>query len=430
MNYKEACAVLESSSGLGSRPGLNSIRRLCGLLGDPQEKLKIIHVAGTNGKGSVCAMTSGIIKAAGYKTGMYVSPYLADYTDSFYINGIAVSRPDFSHIVSLVNEKAEIMAEEGLPPTEFEILTACAFLLFLQKGCDFAVIETGMGGTLDATNLIKAPLASVITAISIDHTAFLGETIEEITQHKCGIIKEGGITVCYPDQKPSVMKIVKDTAAEKHNTLFIPDMSGLVVAGTGLDGTRMRYQGLDIKITIPGRHQALNAATAIETIDALRGSCGLQITDENIRAGISEAYIPARQEVLMLKPLVILDGSHNIQGIEALADTLKRNLKGRSIAVIMGMLKDKEYEQAIAMMASFADKFIAVKPDNPRALDPEITAQIAKRYCGGALAYDDADKAVKEAAQFSGSGGAIIICGSLYLAARMRRAVENTFGKP
>lgn len=429
MNYSEVRAILESASGLGSRPGLHNIGRLCALLEDPQDKLKFIHVAGTNGKGSVCAMIAGVVKAAGYKTGMYLSPYLEDYTDSFYINGKKVSKPDFARILTIVNEKAQIMAGEGSPPTEFEILTVCAFLLFLQKGCDYVILETGMGGDLDATNIIKTTLVSVITAISIDHTAFLGGSVEEIVWHKCGIIKKGGITVCYPDQKPSVINIVKETSENKKNILYVPDMNALAVKSTGLEGTHIRYQGLDINIPIPGRHQALNAITSIETVNALRERYGLDITDENIVMGISEAYLPARQEVLLKKPLVILDGSHNIQGIEALADTLRKNLKGRSITVIMGMLKDKQYEQAIAMMASFADKFIAVKPDNPRALDPGETAEIAQRYCAGSFACDDFREAVKSAAEFSGNGGAIVICGSLYLAAKMRRAVENTFGK-
>jgi dihydrofolate synthase / folylpolyglutamate synthase len=427
LNYKEACKVLESVSNLGSRPGLNNIRHLCTLLGNPQDSLKFIHVAGTNGKGSVCAMAASVLSAAGYRTGLYTSPYIENYTDSLYINGKAISKPDFAGVFSQVSEKAALMAGSG--PTEFELLTACAFVWFLQKKCDIVVLETGMGGTLDATNLIKTPLASVITAVSIDHTAFLGETLEEIAAHKCGIIKEGGVTVCYPDQQKTVLEIVKNTAAERNNEFYIPDMSGITIMGTGLEGTRMRCHGLDLRISLAGRHQAFNAATVIETMEALRERHGLDISGEDICAGIKEAYVPARQETILEKPLVILDGSHNIQGIEALADTLKKNLRGRSITVIMGMLADKQYEQCITTMASLADKFMAVRPDNPRALDPEETAAIAKRYCGGALPYEDADQAVKDAARYCGSSGAIIICGSFYLTAKMRRAVENFFGK-
>jgi len=430
LNYSEACEELKKASRLGSRPGLGNIRRLCALLGDPQDGLHTIHVAGTNGKGSVSAMTAAVLTAAGYKTGLFVSPHIESYNDGFLIRGQSVSKGDFAHAFSDVYEKSKLMEREEMNVTEFEMLAACAFVLFRQKGCDAAVIEAGMGGRLDATNVIRLPLISVITAISKDHTDYLGETVEEITRHKCGIIKKGGITVCYPDQPKGVVGIVKETAAEKKNMLYIPDASGLYVLSSTLEGTRFRYRGLDMRVSMPGRFQAQNAATAVETAIALREERGFHISGADIVKGLAEAHMPARQELLFKNPPVLLDGAHNVQGIEALADTVRHNLKGRGLAVVMGMLKDKPYEQCIAVMAGLADGFFAAAPDSPRALPAEAAADLARRYCRGARAFSDAEEALRAAADFAGRSGAIVICGSFYLAAAMRRAARNIFGKP
>lgn len=311
MNYEEACSVLKGTSALGSRPGLESVSRLCALLGDPQDKLNIIHVAGTNGKGSTCAIISEVLRAAGYKTGLYLSPHLEDYRDSFFLGGKSISKQAFAKTLSETWEKAEALTEEGVLVTEFEILTACAFLWFLNEKCDFVILETGMGGRLDATNIIKDPLASIITAISIDHTAFLGDTTDKIAREKCGIIKHGGVTVTYPLQESSVMEIIEETAKEKHNKFTVPDMEKLEIVNSSLNGTRFIYRGDEYFVTLTGLHQVLNSLTVIETAALLRER-GIAVSAEAVKEGIRRAYLPARQEVLCKVPLIILDGPHNL----------------------------------------------------------------------------------------------------------------------
>lgn len=426
MNYEEACGVIKGVSDLGSKPGLESVTRLCALLGDPQDKLRFIHVAGTNGKGSTCVFASGVLRAAGFKTGLYMSPYLEDYRDSFFIDGKNISKTAFAKIVTDVWEKAEQLAATGVFVTEFEILTACAFLWFYNENCDVVVLETGMGGRLDATNIIKKPLASIITAISIDHTAYLGDTVEKITREKCGIIKYGGVTVSYPLQHDTVFEIIKQAAKEKGNKFVTPDTGKLEITYSSLEGSRFAYCGKEYFTALPGLHQVLNTLTVIETVNLLREN-GLSISEEAVKKGISKAYIAARQEVLCREPLVMLDGSHNLQGITALADTVKMNLKDRRIAVVMGILRDKQYEQCIEIMSSLCGIFIAVKPDNPRALDERDAAEVARRFCDSVAASDDFKEALKAAVSYSKEDGAVIICGSLYMAADMRCAVKELF---
>ncbi|MDD5017841.1 MAG: bifunctional folylpolyglutamate synthase/dihydrofolate synthase [Eubacteriales bacterium] len=422
MNYAKACDILETASKLGSRPGLGNIRRLCALLGGLQDSLKFVHVAGTNGKGSVCMMTAAILQAAGYKTGLYLSPYLEDYRDAFFINGRKISKTAFARTVSAVHRQAERMAKEGMYATEFEILTACAFFWFHQSGCDAVVLETGMGGRLDATNVIKTPLVSVLMAISFDHTAFLGDTIKMITEEKCGIIKPGGITVCYPDQDKAAVDVIEKAVSEKENVIVMPEPGRLKIICSDLDGTHFVYRGLEAHVGLGGRHQAINAVTAIETADTLRKYKGFLISDDEVKCGLRAAYLPARQEVLCRYPLILLDGAHNLQGIKALAESINNNIIDKYIVVVMGMLSDKQYEQSIAIMAGLGDKFIAVRPDNPRALDKTCVANIAKKYSGNVTCHDDATETLADAVASCGRDGAVVICGSLYLGSSMRKA--------
>ena len=426
MNYKEACDRIKEAHRFGSKPGLDNIVRLCALLGNPQDNLKFVHVAGTNGKGSTCVMIASILKAAGYNTGLYLSPHIKDYRDSFYINGSIISESDFAEIVSVVYAQSRLMEDEGLFATEFEILTACVFLWFSRKRCDVVVLETGMGGRLDATNVIKTPLVSVLTAISLDHTRFLGDTIEDITKEKCGIIKPGGTTVCYPVQEEVSWHVIKKAAAEKDNVLVVPDIKVLHIMSAGLDGVWFSYNGLKAHVALGGNHQALNAVTAVETVRVLQRDYGFKLSGDDIRDGLLKAYLPARQEVIRQSPLILLDGAHNLQGIRALADTLS-SMEKQPVAVIMGMLADKQYKECIALMAAQCDRFIAVRPDNPRALDAETVGDIAQAHCDNVMAYDDMQKAVDDAIGFCGRDGAVIICGSLYMTHHMRNAVLKVF---
>jgi dihydrofolate synthase/folylpolyglutamate synthase len=423
MSADEAYAYIRSTQSYGSRPGLERVERLCSLLGSPQDKLSVVHVAGTNGKGSTCSMLASILRAAGYRSGLFLSPYLEDYRDSLLVNGEMISMEAFADVLSEVKEKAERMADD--PPTEFEILTAAAFLWFYKSGCGAAVLETGMGGRLDATNILKKPAASVITSISIDHTAYLGETEEEIAREKCGIIKPDGLVVCAPRQKPSVRAIIAEYAAKMNSRIAESDMDACVFGASGLDGTELRYRGLSLHVPLAGRHQALNALTAVETAMALREAGSFAIPDGAIETGIADTRIAARQEVMCRKPFVLLDGAHNAEGIRALLATLMENLPGRRIVAVMGMLRDKEYEMCIAGIASLCAALIAVKPESPRALTAEETAAVAAKYCRRVSAPGDYASALKDALREAGEDGAVVVCGSLYLAGPMRALLKK-----
>ncbi|MDP2891688.1 MAG: Mur ligase family protein, partial [Bacillota bacterium] len=285
---------------------MESISRLCELIGNPQDKLRFIHVAGTNGKGSTSAMLASVLHAAGYKTGLFLSPYMDDYCDSIQINGVFMSHDEFAGAVSAVKEQVEKLAQNGEHATEFEILTAIAFLWFYQSGCDIAVLEAGLGGRLDATNIIKNPLVSVITAISFDHMAYLGNTIEEIAREKCGIIKPGGVTVSYPLQYEGALAVIKEYASKKNNLLLIPDADAVDIEKAGLNGTDISYKGSKFHIPLSGRHQIYNALSAVEAIFALCDFFGFAISRSDIKKGIENTVIPARQEVLCRHPLIIL----------------------------------------------------------------------------------------------------------------------------
>ncbi len=423
MTYAQCCKRLKQTAAMGAKLGLDSIRALCARLGNPQDQLRIVHVAGTNGKGSVCAMAASILKTANYKTGLYTSPFLKNYRDSMAVNGQIISPADFALVLTKVFEQVNALNEQGIFPTEFEILTTGAFVWFHAQACAAVVLETGLGGRLDATNVISHPLVSVITAVSMDHMDYLGATLPEIAREKCGIIKPGGITVCYPVQETEAFRVIEEASKAQGNPLVLPDAAQIKNIRTEIDGTSFDYCGASYQLALIGHHQAFNAATAIETVNMLQKHHPYDIADKHIAEGLRLAYMPARQELLARHPLVMLDGAHNVQGIQALADTLGAIKPPRPLAVIMGMLRDKEYEDCIRIMASLCDRFIAVRPPNPRALNAAATASVAARYCANTTAAKSYDTAVSDAASFCGENGTIVICGSLYMADAMRRAV-------
>jgi len=425
LNYNEVREYIESAAKFGSKLGLDTITALCVRLGNPQDKLPFVHVAGTNGKGSTCAMISSILLKAGHKPGLFLSPHMAEHRDSLFVSGEMITESAFAETMNVVKTAADALAREGIYATEFELLTAAAFVWFCRSGCDIAVLETGLGGRLDATNVIKTTRVSVITAIAMDHMQYLGDSLAQIAREKCGIIKPGGVTVTCAGQPAEALDVIKAAAAARGNDIIIPDPGQIGYTDSRLDGIIIRYRGIEAHLRLPGRHQAGNAATAIETARALRERYGYHISDEAIRQGLEAAYLPARQEVLCRRPLVLLDGAHNLQGIEALAETVKAHLAGRRTAVVMGMLRDKQYDECIGVMAQLCGKLFAVRPDNARALAAEKVAEVARKYGCDAAAYDDADAAVRDALDYCGPDGAVVICGSLYMAGRMPRAAAR-----
>ncbi len=419
MTYEQ---VLEGIHGLlrfGMKPGLERISRLLARMGNPQEKLQFVHVAGTNGKGSTCAMTASILRAAGYCTGLYISPYVTGFCERMQVNGREIPPEDLARIGEQVLALAEELRSQGEAVTEFEAVTAIAFQWFLERQCGVVVLEVGLGGRFDATNVIPCPLVSAICAIDLDHTAILGDTLEQIAFEKCGIIKEGGVTVSYPAQHPEAARVIEATAAQRRNRLILPSMADFTVQQEGLGGSRGRYQGLALSIPFMGRHQIFNAATVMGIVEALRWR-GLSLPDEAVQQGMARAAFPARQEVLCKQPLALLDGSHNPAGLEALAQTVKTHAAGKRIVGIMGMLADKDYQDALAKIAPLFQQLFTLTPPNPRALPAEELARAAARYCPQAAPCADAGEAICSAFQAAGEAGAVVACGSLYLAGELR----------
>ncbi|ADU27027.1 bifunctional folylpolyglutamate synthase/dihydrofolate synthase [Ethanoligenens harbinense] len=426
MTYEEALAYIHSTLRFGIQPGLSRIARLLGRIGNPQEHLRFVHVAGTNGKGSTSAAIAAALRKAGLRTGLYISPYIEDFRERIQINGRYIApgelAAELARLLPFLNES------EGEHPTEFELITALAFAYFARQACDVAVLEVGLGGRFDATNVIPTPLISVITAISLDHTAVLGDTLGQIAFEKCGIIKPGGVTVTSPGQAPEALETITRICAERGNPLHIPQIEKVQIQQEGIDGTSLLYGGQPLSVPLCGRHQIANFLTAYEALRLLP-SRGLDISLQNAAAGMADVRFPARLERLHDKPLVLLDGAHNAAGTAALADAVRRYLPGRPVTTVMGMLADKDYAAGVGNIAPLSARFIAVRPDSPRALDPRETARTASAFCANTVFFDDLGDAFADALAHTGAEGVLLICGSLYLAGPMRRLVRGHFSK-
>lgn len=420
MTYNKAIEYIHSKAVFGSRPGLSRISRLCSLMGNPQKETRFVHVAGTNGKGSVTAFLASVLSSAGYKTGRYISPYIECFNERISINGKYISDKELADITEKVMIHAENMAKEDESPTEFEIITAIAFEYFRQNKCDIAVLETGLGGRLDATNIIDAPLCAAITKISYDHKDILGDSLDKIAYEKCGIIKPGSTVISYPEQQPVVRLTIVKTAKQYKSPLYAADITQLSDVTSTLFGTKFNYKNENYSLKLLGKHQSLNAVTAIETVESLR-KLGFNISQNALYNGLYETFFPARLEVLSHNPTVIFDGAHNPDGIDSLIKAADDIFGKTKISVVMGMLKDKDYIYCAKKLAKTFENLFTVEPDNPRALSADELAAAASPY--GAVRsfgrnYKGALTAAKTAA---GKDGAVIICGSLYLATDVRK---------
>lgn len=429
MNYQQALQYIHNTLQFGSKPGLTRIGALLEKMGNPQDKLRFVHVTGTNGKGSVCAATAAVLSQAGYKTGLYTSPYVTDFCERIQVDGKMISHEELAREVELIEPFVAQTARELESPTEFEIITALAFDYFKKVGCEVVVLEVGLGGRFDATNIIPAPLISVITSISYDHTAILGGTLDKIAFEKSGIIKSGGVTVSSPNQPEEALAVIQATARERNNPLIVPDMDSVHIIEENIRGSKIVYQGKELDIPLCGRHQIANFITVYEIADALRQHYHFHIDYETITRGMRQVRFPARLEILCDAPLVLLDGGHNPSAAQALAEAIDRYLKAKKLTTIMGIFRDKDYSSAIPMIASRSERFIAVRPDNPRALDAKITVQIASESCANTLCIDDYGQAFQEARRLAGDDGVILICGSFYLAGPMRKIVKESICK-
>jgi len=410
MTYAEALEYIHGISWTFCKPGLERIRELCAGLGDPQKDLKFIHVAGTNGKGSFCAMTSRVLTASGYRVGLYTSPYVLRFNERMQIGGVPIGDGELAELTEAVMPIAEEMADK---PTEFELITAIAFLYFKKNKVDLVVLEAGMGGRLDSTNVIDSTLLSVITGIALDHTAFLGDTVEKIAAEKAGIIKQG-CPVLYGGEDRSVKDVIAAAAYERDATLYTVSPELLKVREATLDGCVLDYgEHRDMKLSLLGLYQPRNAINVLAAIDILRTG-GLSIPEEAVKDGLANVKWPARFEIIDRDPMLIFDGAHNPEGISAAVGSIRHYFTGRVIAV-SGVLRDKDYGFISAELASVCRIVFTITPGSPRALGAREYAEAIKAQGADAVACASISEALDRArAQARREGLPVVCLGSLY----------------
>ena len=428
MKYKEATEYLESLQQYGCVPGLESIGQLCAYLNNPQDGLKFVHIAGTNGKGSVLAYVSTVLTTAGYKVGRYISPTITDYRERFQIDGKMISKQGFCKYLEPVKDAAGRMVLDGKPhPTPFEVETALAFLYFLDKKCDIVVIETGMGGSMDATNIIKTPVCAAITSISMDHMDQLGTSLEEIATNKAGIIKKGCFVVSAV-QQPEAARVIEATAAEKDCSLCIADSKKATQIKYGLTKQSFNYgKYKKLEIGVSGRYQIDNAVIAVEIIDALL-TRGFPVPEEALYEGLVRTKWPGRFEIIGQKPLFIVDGAHNEDAALKLAQSIGFYFTNKRIIYIMGVLRDKDYNKVISATYSLAKHIITVTPTvGKRALNGYELAQAVKEYHDSVTASDSLIEAVELAYLLAGNDkdSVVIAFGSLSFIGELTNIVEH-----
>lgn len=417
MQYEEALAWVHSLPRLCSAPGPQNERALLQALGRPQDALKFVHVAGTNGKGSAVLMLASVLKAAGLRVGATVSPFVLDFRERFQLNGEMISREACAGILTQVRG-----ALEQMPPAqreqiaEFDAVTAAALLWFAQQGCDIVCLETGLGGRLDATNAVDNTLVACIMAIGKDHTELLGHTYAGIAAEKCGIFKPGCSVVAYPAQPEEAMRQIEACAAATHCPLCVPQLEDFHFYRGRPFENRVNYGGYDLEVPFAGRHQAYNAAVVVQAALALCEH-GFDISDDAIMQGIAAARNPARIEVLQRRPLVILDGMHNPDGARALADVLRAG-HVQGLTAVMGVLQGKGEAEMLRALSPHLARVYAVQPSSPRALPAGQLAAAARQVCGQVSVWQDVPLAVQDALRTCQGG--VLICGSLYLAAQVR----------
>ena len=436
MTYTQALDYIHSTCWKGSRPGLERTIELTDRLGRPQDSLKFIHIAGTNGKGSTSAMLASVLQKAGYKVGLYTSPFILRFNERMQINGQDIPDTELAEITELVKPHAKAMTDT---PTEFELITAIALMYFARNACDYVVFEVGMGGRLDSTNIIGAEtvVASVITGIAMDHTAFLGDTPEKIAAEKAGVIKEG-VPVVYGGNHPPVGEVlpspeaiscgqvIRAKADEMHAPYVETDHTRLENIRSDLFGADFDFGAYkDIHVSLSGLYQPHNAANVLTVIDVLRGH-GLTIPETAIREGLASVKWPARFEVLSKSPLVIADGGHNPEGIDAAIESVKTYFKGEKILLLTGVMADKDYTNMVSRMAEVAAQAFCVRPANDRALDPAAYAETFRRMGIPAEGYATVAEGVRAAMEVAEREGKALLClGSLYMYGEVHAAVTG-----
>jgi len=424
--YRQAIEYMEQAGRSGIVPGLDSIRRLTARLGNPQDFLRFVHVAGTNGKGSVLSFVASILKCAGYRVGTYSSPAVFSDLEKYRVGNRQMSRKDFVRGLERIRACAEELEEEGFPyPTVFEMETALAFLYFREKGCDLVILEAGMGGLTDATNIVTDTVAAVLTPIGMDHMQFLGDTLEAIAIQKSGVIKNG-CCVISALQEPEAMAVIEAECRKKGCALKIADVSNAKHVRHGLE--RQSFDYFDLKtlvISMAGTYQIENAVIAVETIAAL-GERGYPVTERMLRKGLAEACWRGRFTVISKRPLFIIDGAHNVDAVQKLKESVTFYFTNKKIVTIMGVLRDKEYEKIVELMAPLAEQIVTVAaPGNRRAFPAYELANVVRRYNHNVTAADSLEEAVEMSRLLADSDSVILAFGSLSYLGKLAEIVSD-----
>ena len=420
MNVNEAIEYIHSVFWKGSIPGLSRTQELLKLMGNPEKKLKFIHIAGTNGKGSTAAMSASILQQAGYKVGLYTSPYIYRFHERMQVNGVEITDEELVAVTEFVKPLAESMEQS---PTEFELVCCIAFEYFLRAGCDIVVLEVGMGGALDATNVIECPEVAVITNIGLDHTDVLGDTVEKIAETKAGIFKEGGNAVIYRGSE-SVEQVFEDICRQRNVGLKKADFDGLKLHSHSLEGQVFDCgERKHLQLPLLGVHQLKNAAVVLSVIDTLKEK-GWNISEQNIRDGLQFARWPGRFDIVGRDPLFIIDGGHNPQCIEALMVNIQDYLKDRKVIALTGVLADKDYADMYKPVMPLVQEFVCITPPNPRKLEAAELASHLQSVGAKATACDSIESGVRTARELAGADGVVLCFGSLYTIGSIKEALD------
>lgn len=430
MDFTEAMKYIEEKNKLGQRPGLERIKELLLRLGNPQDKVKCLHIAGTNGKGSIFAFMQDVLMEAGYSVGRYISPTIFTYLERFQINGTYIDEAVFAGALTRVAEQVKGMEKDGyMSPTAFEIETAVAFVLFLEAKVDFFLVECGMGGLMDGTNVISNPYMTVMAQISRDHMQFLGDTLSEIAYQKAGIIKQNGMCVC-AHQADEVKAVIKKICEEKNTSLYCVNHSDINIVHMDIDGSRFLYKGQEYFISMPGDFQIINAATAIEA--ALQ----IGINSDMIRKAIAGTKWLGRFTVVRKNPYVIVDGAHNEAAWLSLKNSLHKYFTNQKFIYIIGVLRDKEYQKMVDIMHETMKYAVTVTPKGARGLENTVLSELITVKGVETVTADNNSDAMEKALAKASEDDVIVVCGSLsfigeYVMPKggLQRSWEDTLGR-
>ncbi len=418
MTYSQAMNFIHDRKAHSAKPGLHRITALLERLGNPQKGLPFLHIAGTNGKGSTATMLAAVLREAGYKTGLFTSPFIYDFRERFVVNGEMISKETLARLTKQVQTAAD-----GMELTEFEIVTAIGMLFFKEENCDITVLEVGLGGRFDATNAIESPWASVICSISLDHTEFLGDTVEKIAFEKAGIIKEGCPVVLYNRNPEEAVEVIRRRCTELNSPLTIGAQAEVLASDA--EGNRFIYKGREYTVSLKGPHQVGNAITVIEALEMLKNAGKIAYSEEQLKAGLQKAYIPSRLECICKEPYIFVDGGHNREGIDALLRAMDTMEELKDPVIIFAMMKDKPYQYAVRQLASRAKAFLTVQPPMPRAMTAFDLKNMADLFCDDCTAcvsYEQAARLAKEKCD-----KAILVSGSLYMTGDVAKELKNLF---